>query len=432
MDTQDKRSGVRKGIEAIALLVIIAGVGIGIVYLATLPGPSGGLFTVTTGVNTATLPPFNQTSTTVSGASTSTTSFSSVLYTYDLCNGKLSAGNASGSNGGSGCYLQPEGVLFDPDNGLLYVSHTGAVTVMNATSNSFVANIGGIQSAEQMVYDGANHLIYATNFLSYGTQSYVAIVSEISPVSNSVVGNITVGTSRTTEINEWGIALDPTNGDLYVAVYCDVGKCNNGNLSVISTASNAVVKTITGLSRCSGAGSCLPGPVFYDSASATIYIGHEYSSNITLVNPSTNTPEGTLDLTATAGSGASPLAFTYDSSNGLIYAADEGTNKVTVIVAATNAVNETIGSYLYSFSGGYFLGGLYGGNEPWGIAYDPSSNLVYVANFASGNVTLISCSTDSVVGFVNVGAGPRGMAYDPANGYVYVADHYSDTISILT
>lgn len=126
------------------------------------------------------------------------------------------------------------------------------------------------------------------------------------------------------------------------------------------------------------------------------------------------------------------MAFVYDSSNGFVYAADEGTNEITVINGTTNTVNETIGAYHYASNGGYFTGGEYNGQQPWGLAFIPSSNYLYAANYGSGNVTVIDCTKDQVVGFVNVGLAPRGMAYDATNGYIYVANHFGDTVTIIS
>ena len=69
------------------------------------------------------------------------------------------------------------------------------------------------------------------------------------------------------------------------------------------------------------------------------------------------------------------------------------------------------------------------GNGPFGIAYNPSNNNVYVANAFDGTVSVINTSTDTVVstiGLVNIVSPPPSIttpiffAYYPTNIAMYV------------
>src|ERR1017187_7674257 len=55
------------------------------------------------------------------------------------------------------------------------------------------------------------------------------------------------------------------------------------------------------------------------------------------------------------------------------------------------------------------------GTQPSGIAYDSAMGELFVANYGSNTVSVISDSTNTVVANVSVRS-PLGVAYDPARG----------------
>ena len=71
------------------------------------------------------------------------------------------------------------------------------------------------------------------------------------------------------------------------------------------------------------------------------------------------------------------------------------------------------------------------GEIPCAIAVDFSSGRVFVANYASNNVTVIDGVSDSVVRTVNVGPHPQAIAVDSDNHKVYVASTHAGTTTIL-
>jgi YVTN family beta-propeller protein len=71
------------------------------------------------------------------------------------------------------------------------------------------------------------------------------------------------------------------------------------------------------------------------------------------------------------------------------------------------------------------------GNEPMGVAADPSTNTVYVANDDSDTVSVINGGTNKVTATITVGANPVGVAANPKTNTVYVANNMLDTVSVL-
>src|SRR5487761_216326 len=430
MKTKNSKFGISQiVIVIIVVLIIIVAAGGTYYLLGSKPGTNTAVTTSSTSSTLVSSASLSGTSTTTTQSSSSSAPIGSVLSTYNLCTNQAVSGLVNGSSGGSGCFLEPDGVLYDPSNGYVYVSDASNITVINGATNSFVGYIGNVFAPEQMVYDPSNHYIYVTDGVAATNASsyYVADVSAINTTTNQVVTNITVGSSQSNPLNEWGIALDPTNGYLYVAVY----SANNGNISVIDTSSGTVVKTITGIGACINQGVCPPTGVFYDPASGYVYVGHQSSGNITFINTSSNTIVGSLN--ATSGGGGSPYYFLYDQQKGYVYVADQGSG-VTVINPSTNAYIETIGALVYNQQTGQtsYTGGEYTGESPEALALDTGNNYLYSSNFDSNNVIAINTQDNTVLGNIAVGASPRGIAYDPANGDLYVANHFADTVSIIS
>jgi YVTN family beta-propeller protein len=72
------------------------------------------------------------------------------------------------------------------------------------------------------------------------------------------------------------------------------------------------------------------------------------------------------------------------------------------------------------------------GFSPIGIAYDPDTGGIYVADYYGTAVSVISDATNEVVDSVGVGHSPAGVAYDSARGEVFVTDSGSNSVSVIS
>jgi YVTN family beta-propeller protein len=268
--------------------------------------------------------------------------------------------------------------------------------VINGATNTVVGSpilVGLVPYG--IAYDSANKDLYVTN---YGGVS----VSVVSTVNNSLISHspntIAVG------LGPEGIAYDSANGDLYVANFNgDTGT----SVSVISGANNSLishsVNTIT-----VGNG---PVDVAYDSSNGYVYVANEGSGTVTVINGATNLVVGS----AITIPGGGLLSIAYDSLNGYVYVG-------------------TSSSELYLISSVALVGsGLFVGNSPSGIAVDAGNGNVYISNEdVPGTVTVVSGTTDSVIGMLTVTIDPMFLAYDSANGDIYVPDAFTNTVSVIS
>ncbi|TAN19863.1 MAG: YncE family protein [Actinomycetota bacterium] len=206
--------------------------------------------------------------------------------------------------------------------------------------------------------------------------------------SNTVTTTVPVGN------NPFGVAYDSANNDIYVA------NEYSSDVSVIDGSTNTVIATVP-----------VGGPraVAYDSANHDIYVTNEIFNNISVIDGSTNT------VIATVPVGDNPYAVTYDSANNDIYVANEYSSDVSIIDGSTNTVIATVPV----------------GRYPDGVAYDSANNDIYVTNKIFNDILIISGSTNTVIAAIPIGFATVGVAYDSANNDIYVAILGLNYVSVI-
>ena len=140
----------------------------------------------------------------------------------------------------------------------------------------------------------------------------------------------------------------------------------NGILYAISDVNNNVVESLT-------VGAYLPFGLTYDSGKGEILLVGFGTITVISDAPSSNTaPVPTSALPTSTTPSPSPIPTT------------------TVKVTATIPV----------------------GTNPEGVAYDAGKGEMFIANYGSNTVSVISDSSNTVVATVPVGIEPVGVAYD--------------------
>ena len=71
------------------------------------------------------------------------------------------------------------------------------------------------------------------------------------------------------------------------------------------------------------------------------------------------------------------------------------------------------------------------GFNPRGVAANPKTNTIYVANVFGNTVSVISGETNTVVATIRVGFRPFAIAANPKPSRAYVANGESNTVSVL-
>jgi YVTN family beta-propeller protein/VCBS repeat-containing protein len=115
--------------------------------------------------------------------------------------------------------------------------------------------------------------------------------------------------------------------------------------------------------------------------------------------------------------GSLPEGVAVNPVTNLVYVANLGSNTVSVIDGETSKIAAKP---------------IPVGTRPWGVAVNPATNRVYVTNLGSNTVTVIDAATNAVVGSaIPVGRDPEGIAVNPATNRVYVANTLDNTVTVI-
>ena len=181
-------------------------------------------------------------------------------------------------------------IVVNPSNGYIYIGNpNGNVSVLNTATNKIIDTIliGGDPST--MAYDPSNGNIYIGNSNMYGSSS--GNVSVLNTATNQIIDTIEVCKDGSINSNTGyvgsSIAYDPLNGYLYVAnefTFNELGYISNGNVSVINTATNKIMGTIT-------VGK-MADSIAYDPLNGYVYVSNDYSGTISILStPTTMQPQ---------------------------------------------------------------------------------------------------------------------------------------------
>ncbi len=328
----------------------------------------------------------------------------------------------------------PSGILYDPDNGLVYAidEYDSSVAVINASSGANVTNISVGAGAGALAYDPVDHLLFVTN----GGYDSVTVVNTSS--NTILVHQIKVNGGPAC------LAYDSENGYLYIGA-------GDATTDVMVAHNQTIIKT--GLST----GACIS--MIYDPANGHVYVGSE-AARIADING-----------TSLAGTGLSdpqwPRGFAYDPRENVILAANFGDQSITTFNASTEALILGHKSLSETFLRATFdplNGHTYVATPDFGfrcaepgtltvvnsssrpgilasipVGYGPEASVVatdsgnvFVANACSDSVTVIDGSTDTVLNSsVPVGSWPIALGYDPVLNRVWVANGYSGNLTVL-
>ena len=196
------------------------------------------------------------------------------------------------------------------------------------------------------------------------------------------------------------IALS-SDGRAYVA--------GNGSVSVINTATNQVITTV----------STNGGGQSYGIAVAPngqrVYVTMTGTNRVAVINA--NTAANTYTLGPTVAVGSTPAGIALNGDGSRAYVANW--NSGTVSVLDTSATTPTV------------IRPITVGASPFGVAVNADASRVYVSNYGSNSVSVLNpTATTPLVATIPVGTQPFGITLSPDRTVLYVANG-NDTVSII-
>ncbi len=217
-----------------------------------------------------------------------------------------------------------------------------------------------------------------------------------SATESSAIASIPTGTIA------YGIAASPDGSKVFVANYSD------GTVSVISTATNTVIDTI------SIGGGAEPYVLAVSPDGSTLYVGNYSVDTVSVVSTATDTITHTISTVDGSFSGVYGLAVSPDGSR--LWVANYDSSSVSVI--------NTSG---YTQIGSTIPVGL----EPYDVKLTPDGTKAYVANYGAGTVTVID-TISRATSTVQVGNLPINIAFSDDGTYAYVTNYGDGTLTRIT
>lgn len=166
------------------------------------------------------------------------------------------------------------------------------------------------------------------------------------------------------------------------------------------------------------AGSLLGAPASHASASTPI-VFERASPFVSTFGPRPDNNSTPPPPSGAIAVGESPDALALDASLGELFVANFASSDVSVVNTTTDAVNTSISNVSNSL----------------GLALDPSSGYLFAPELTPccpSEVAVIDAATDRVVASVPLGAvNPWAALYDPRDGDVYVSNADGGTVSML-
>jgi YVTN family beta-propeller protein len=256
--------------------------------------------------------------------------------------------------------LTPWGAAYNPNNGKVYVASNSrnSVVVINSATLAVEQEIGdsSLNRPDQVVVDALHNLIYVTN----SAGGYVTVING---QTNTVAARFLAVIST-----PHSLALDPARNRIYVTSLFYNPADGPDIMMVFSSLSFTEI----------GRRNALAGPngMAVRTVNGDIYVAQNYS----------DTPQWRVAVVS-----ALDLSFAYP-----------------------------------------FPGIVMGGRKPMGVTYSAGSDRVYVNGYESNTVDVIDANTKTLITTLPVGANPAsGIAVNPNTGKVYVANRGSGSVTII-
>ncbi len=360
------------------------------------------------------------------------------------CNGTVSIIDpTTGTNVTVPVGPSPRDLLYDPDNGLVFVVESpgyagalGNLSTINTTTDLVTQRFSvGVEpqsvaleneTGQLMVTDSGNATVTVAALAPQVQGSATLSVNqsvEYSAVQGHVGLNLrAAGTgyspNSSVEFSVNGVQLSSTGcatdaSGTFPGATADpctliVPPLPAGVHSIVAYTNFETVRTVQVGSDTE------PYGIVYDSGTGELFFANQFEDTVTVAYPSNET------VIATVPVGSSPTDLAYDPGTNEVFVTNTQDNSVSVISDATDLVVATIALP-------YF--------DPEGIVYDPNTDQIFVADYGSAELSVIDDQgslANTVVANVPVGDAPWGIALDTATGQLLVANANDNTLGFVT
>jgi YVTN family beta-propeller protein len=301
------------------------------------------------------------------------------MVTHELVR-SVSVGLASSDEFGA----TSQAVVVDPTDNEVFVANAGSntVTVISTATNAVTATVPVAAFPQALAWDNLTDEVYVACENSSTPGYYLpAVLEVISPRTLEVVNKFSLGS-----IVPAGVAFVPSVNEMFVtnsATWSPTGP----ELAAISATTGKVVATIALPTSASTLGQ-----VVYDSFTGNLYVagagmsGDTSSPNDFIVDPATLSFVGNISV------GIVPYGITTVPGTPWLLATGGANETVSLVDGTTGTVAYTVTLPM--------------GTTPLGVAYDPTTEQVFVADFGNDSIAYLFTGAVYAVTFSESGLPP--------------------------
>lgn len=294
----------------------------------------------------------------------------------------------------------PKGIAVNRTTNRVFVASktTNKLYEIDGSTHAVVRSVAVGQEPFGVAVNAATNKVYVANYLSN---------------SLSVVNGATGAVIKTLSFAPLGlakpsyVAVDETTNKVYVTLH------EGGRVAVINGATDALITTVEAEAGTFG--------IALHSALQRAYVSNRDTDRVIVIDTASDTrlwgqsftPEGT------------PYALAVDATR----------NRLYVVYALSGGSPDRVAVYSLAPSGASRIGTVLVGNGGaeggTGIAVNPTTGHVFVANSAANSVTVIDGPSMGVMATVPVGNNPGMVGANPTTGRVYVGNRGDNTVQAI-
>jgi len=213
------------------------------------------------------------------------------------------------------------------------------------------------------------------------------------------------------------VSINPTTNKAYVA-HGD-GTVHVIDVNPISATFNQDVKTIL-----VSAGKSLTG-ITVNTATNKVYVANNGDNNVAVIDGNSDTLQTTIPLVSPLDGvtpvGVFPVDVEVNTNLSTLYVSNVLSLTVVVIDTTTNNIIDVISGF----------------DSPSRFTFVPNTNLMYMTNFFTNEVSVLDGGQNSLLGgtpliaTISVGNGPDGIEFNPTNLMIYTANSADNTVSVI-
>ena len=306
----------------------------------------------------------------------------------------------------------PEGLAYDSAVPGIYVADrdSNRVEVITALTPMVTTQVG-IVFPYAVAYDAPKHEFFVTQAYEPCSTGYVYVFSD---ATDSLVASVPTTYCTT------GATFDLTAHEVFV------GDPGLDAVLAISDSTNTVVATIP-------VGS-VPQWLTYDPPMHEVFVTNNNSDNVSVICDGSAVCGGLAQkdkVVASVPVGIDPQGVAYDAHTHEIFVANGYSQNVSVICdgagscGGSSARNKVVASIADPGGGGFPRIG------PYGVAYDPVKQQVFVSDLFLNLVTVFDDTTYAIQANVPAGTSPEGLAYDASHREMFVTNYGSGNVSVI-